>query len=484
MTMRPKRKRTVPTLTKRDATGGQVAATGLQFQTNVALAYLPGWLAHDGFSSMIVESMGDTEAKFFVPGAGFLQEFVEVKDYALSPAPFWKEIDRFIELDEASPNTYRRFVLVCDGVSPTLAPLVNALRRVRDPLKFYERQSPIGAASYSEYANNVKKLKRTDADARFLFDRVVVDTDLAAAKQNGASVFSTALCSSMGEYNAVATHGLHSAYVHLKDLIEKQMNQPITRQQLEATLRASLDATQCPSPRSVHMHTMIQDDDERHPTALRFKWAQFFGGEARSYPPQAEWDKAILGDLKSAKEWTVQNRSSRAIKLTGNRRLSTSFALGSVFSAVAGFSIEIESRGGEMWRTDDHSAPGTPEYPLRADVIPGTEPGLVLVLSIGRDICGQVKGCLASLGLEKATLLHLCSGHPIISAQQANLAVKLIKENCTDVLEQNRPGTIHLFLFGPAFLALLLGHRFNATAPVQCYEWVSSGRYDPSCRVG
>jgi SMODS-associated and fused to various effectors sensor domain len=35
---------------------------------------------------------------------------------------------------------------------------------------------------------------------------------------------------------------------------------------------------------------------------------------------------------------------------------------------------------------------------------------------------------------------------------------------------------------GPAFLALLLGHRINATAPIQSYEWVGSGKYVPTCR--
>jgi CBASS immunity sensor of nucleotide second messenger signals len=38
-----------------------------------------------------------------------------------------------------------------------------------------------------------------------------------------------------------------------------------------------------------------------------------------------------------------------------------------------------------------------------------------------------------------------------------------------------------LFFAGPAFLALFLGHRLNATARVQCYERVESGDYVPAC---
>jgi hypothetical protein len=42
---------------------------------------------------------------------------------------------------------------------------------------------------------------------------------------------------------------------------------------------------------------------------------------------------------------------------------------------------------------------------------------------------------------------------------------------------------VHLFFAGPAFLALFLGHRLNATAPIQCYERVSTGQYVPTCRL-
>ncbi|MBI4640000.1 MAG: SAVED domain-containing protein [Candidatus Tectomicrobia bacterium] len=42
---------------------------------------------------------------------------------------------------------------------------------------------------------------------------------------------------------------------------------------------------------------------------------------------------------------------------------------------------------------------------------------------------------------------------------------------------------IDLFFAGPASLALFLGHRLNATAPIQCYEHVSTGHYIATCRL-
>ena len=87
----------------------------------------PRWIHRDNR-----ESLGDVEAKFFVPGIGLRREFVEYKNHFLRPSEFWEEIGNFCEKDKHAPNSYQRFVLVCPSVSTELNPVVNALRRVRD----------------------------------------------------------------------------------------------------------------------------------------------------------------------------------------------------------------------------------------------------------------------------------------------------------------------------------------------------------------
>src|SRR5690349_10327354 len=104
-----KRRKGVPSLLEPESRGGDTADSGLSFQEQVTLAYLPAWLAQDGFTAIIREAIGDTEAKFFVPGHGFAIDLLEVKNHALPPAEFWREIERFQKLDGGAPGTFRRF---------------------------------------------------------------------------------------------------------------------------------------------------------------------------------------------------------------------------------------------------------------------------------------------------------------------------------------------------------------------------------------
>lgn len=56
-----------------------------------------------------------------------------------------------------------------------------------------------------------------------------------------------------------------------------------------------------------------------------------------------------------------------------------------------------------------------------------------------------------------------------------------LKELISQVLLDGKFTKIDLFFAGPSHVALFLGHRLNATAPIQCYEWVGSAKYVPTC---
>jgi hypothetical protein len=156
-------------------------------------------------------------------------------------------------------------------------------------------------------------------------------------------------------------------------------------------------------------------------------------------------------------------------------------AIGSALRAVAGFAIEVEGRGGEYLRTDDYATPETPAYPVREELKPGHGTRLVVTISIIRNIVAQVNSCLPRLGLEDQSQLLITSDQPIVSASQANLAVQNIKRSIENALQNTGCDEIHLFLAGPAFLAILLGHRLNAVSPIQCYEWAAPEHYLATC---
>lgn len=93
----------------------------------------------------------------------------------------------------------------------------------------------------------------------------------------------------------------------------------------------------------------------------------------------------------------------------------------------------------------------------------------------------EVDEYLQKQGLYDLPRLHIKGDASIVSPQQANLVTGKIKSLISENVVQSGAKQIDLFIASPAFLALFLGHRLNATAPVQCYERVAASQYVPTC---
>lgn len=471
------RAKLTPSLLEPEARGGDTAEGGFSFQENVVLARIPVWLAQGGFTSMIREAMGDVEAKFFLPGRGFVMEFVEAKNHVLSATEFWGEIKRFRQM-EASRGHYRWFTLVAEGLPKKLMPLVHGLRRIRDPYGFYEDGSAVKDNSFKEYVQIIRRLNHTERDARFLFEKVRLEVDQTAAQSHGEVMFTHALIKSIPEYQDLPAKTLGDIYRDIGTFVRNRKNQPIIRKELEAFMLKSPASAQSP----VLIHTAIQAESDNTP-GLRFEWAEFFGGEARAFPPPEVWNGKLLGELRETRDWIVQHRSTRRIRLTGNRRLSASLAIGSIFSAVAGFSIEMESRGGAWWATDAYPPLSAPSSPLISEFARNGGERLIVSMGVLKDIRSEVEAYRQNQGLANMPTLHLRGEQPIVSPEQANVTVGAIKSAILEALSRSGSKQIDLFFAGPAQVALFLGHRLNATASVQCYEWVSTDVYTPTCQL-
>lgn len=473
-----------PSLLENESRGGDINEGGISFQAEVVLSSIPKWMAMEGFTAMLREGMGDAEAKFFVPGRGFKKEFIEVKDHVVQPAKFWAEIDRFKQMESGSPGEYQWFTLASAGLSPDLRPLANSLRRIRGPYGFYDEDSPIMENSYEEYVQRVQKLGRSREDADFLFRKMLIEDDLSMHRSHGRAVFKQSLRDHLPYHREMPDRILEDIYAELSTFVQSRRNQTIARNELEQKLREKVPPNFQPLAQPVQLYTARDNEIDADTMELCFSWAPFFGGETRDYPPPEVWNKQLLGDLRETKDWILKHRRIRRISLSGNRRLSASFAIGSVFSAVSGFSVEMLYRG-EVWATDTHPNDETPAYPLLStgSFKNSTGERLVVSVSIVRDIADEVESDLKRHGLERTPVIHLKGESPIVSPQQANLAVREIKDLLSRALSITGARQLDLFFAGPAFLVLFLGHRLNATAPVQYYEQVASGRYVPTCRI-
>lgn len=475
-----------PSLLDRESRGGDVAGGGLSFQECVMMSYVPAWLAREGFEQMTWEAMGDVEAKFFVPGRPHTRELVEVKNHRVPPAEFWEEVRRFRDLDEGSPGTFRRFIFVSKELGEDVKRLKGVLERVRGPRSFYEG-TRIGKLSFAGYAETVVGMGRSDEDARFVFERVEIRDDLTTDEAQWRGVFSGELTSHFSEYEDLRDRTLRSVYEGLGDLLKFRRNRTVARAEIERRIRERIPAPDRPPVRPVVLRTAIEEEsgdaEDTIIRPLRFDWKDFFRGDDRSYPSPEEWDGRMLSELRQAKAFILRQRTTRRVRLIGSRRLSASLAIGAIFSAVAGFVVEMENRGGELWSTDAHPTVDTPAFPLAVggEVFPGER--LVVSVGVARDVAEEVERSLEALVLAGSPTLHLHSEGPVLSAEHANRAAKAIKDEIVDALSRSGSNYVDLFFAGPSPLALFLGHRLNATAKVRCYEWVSRDKYVPTCEL-
>ena len=465
------------------ATGGDNAEGGFQYQINWTIARIPIWLAQNGFTEMIREALGDVEAKFFNPSGGFQCEFVEYKNHLLTPSEFWKEIENFWEKDQQNPDVYQRFVLACTSVSDNLRRMINALRRVRDAYPFYDGAQQIQDPSYDGFVKIVKDLKQTKEMANFLFLKVHFEIDLTDAEDHPLELFRETLSNHFPTFEHFAMKVSRESYSRLLELVRSRKNQPIDRLELENAIWSGVAEKKIPEP-TIRIHTSHDENTNKdHDGCLKFDWKRFFGGTNRNFPPAEEWNRKVIGELQATKEWLIKTRRWRRICLSGHRRLSTSIAIGSTFSAVSGFTIGMETKDG-IWWTNSHAKENTPDYQWIQKSVDGKSTNEIAVgISILKDTANKEVERYLETQHFRGNQLYLFSNMALQSDAQANQAVKKVKSMIEELTSKTQAKKTHLFFAGPAHFALFLGHRLNTLGKIQCYERTQPNKYVPTVLI-
>ena len=464
------------------ATGGDIAEGGFRYQANLITAQIPIWLAEDGFTEMIRESLGDVEAKFFIPNVGLTREFVEYKNHLLQPKEFWGEVENFWEKDKHAPDSYQRFVLACTSISDGLKPIINALRRIRDAFPFYDGAKQIQDASYNDFVNRVKKQGKSKELADFLFSKVHFKIDLTDAEDCPRGLFREALFNHFPNFENFSAKISNEAYSCLVELISSRKNQSIYRHELEKAIWQEVPEKDRPES-TIKIHTLHDESINKGPDGcLQFGWTSFFGGSERNYPTPEEWNQKVISELCRTKEWIVSKNRKRHIHLSGHRRLSASIAIGSIFSAVSGFTIGMEIRDG-VWWTNSHAKEDTPDYHWQQSTDGKSTDEIAVGISILKDSANEeVKRYLQTEHFH-GRQLYLYSDMVLQSDAQTNRAVQKAKSMIQEFVSKSQAKKIHLFFAGPAQFALFLGHRLNTIGKIQCYEWTSPNAYVPTVLI-
>lgn len=461
-----------------ESRGGDTAEGGFTFQDNMLISFIPKWLSQECFWEMIREALGDSEAKFFSPRVGETREFVEFKNHQVTSSQFWSEIDRFWNLEKAAPDLYTRFVLVCRGVSAPVGRVLNAMRRIRDAFPFYSKcGKEIQESSLQNLISIVKKLGGSKEKAIFLFLKVWIESEAQDVNNLGLEVFCAELIKAFPECGNLAGNVLRRSYYSLKNLLKEKKNKPITRAELENALWSDMPDDVRGDKTPVKTLITIKPTSYKINHEILFEWGEFFG-EGRKFPPPDEWIR-LLDELRATRSWIESVRRSNRIALSGIYRISWALSFGHVFSAVAGYNIDMEYRG-QIWSTDDF---GATRYKWDEKIL-GNSQSNEIAMSIGiiRDIQKDVNDYLAKQGDSERIQLILNSKKPILSAADAIIAAHEAKLALIRILMITKARVVHLFMAVPAHFALFFGHHLNATAIIQFYEWSFSGNYIPSIR--
>ena len=329
----------------------------------------------------------------------------------------------------------------------------------------------------TDFKKLVAKLTDEDEDisSKFLINKV----NICVAETDGDGAYRKNILRYFPEFDNCAGTVVSEGLSRLRHLIHTKKDGPISRETIEGCLYGVDGAPALPpinvafeQPRSAEQRPVV------------FNMDRFFDFDAQRYPTIQDWKEVLLPELKEARKQIEEYRQIRTVRMR-KHAISSALAFGWIFSAVAGFEIEIEHNG-KVWTTDAHSNEGVPDYD--SCIVTSINPEMQhLVVSIGilKDISSDVDSFLAGTCLEQTSRLNVVGQRPIACSQQANAIVNKFKLAIAETVQSLPAGaTIHLFYAGPIHFAAFLAHRLNALAPVQCYEWNNMTRsYLPACQL-
>jgi hypothetical protein len=205
--------------------------------------------------------------------------------------------------------------------------------------------------------------------------------------------------------------------------------------------------------------------------------ARSFSGGKAGFPREAAWTADLLGPLGLTAKWLRSAGVSR-ISISGSYRLTTAFVMGWSFRSAIGFELELPTRDG-AWATDDRPGSGDalPDWRIiQPSVL--TVDRLVVCVGVLRDPRLELRH------LPENAILSFFLDAPVTSGRMAQRSVSLIKHEVDSAARRLNPKAIDFYFAGPAALAGMLGHRWNAMPRTQLHEYVAESRlYLPTAAV-
>lgn len=237
-------------------------------------------------------------------------------------------------------------------------------------------------------------------------------------------------------------------------------------------------------PRATVVVQGIDHNSRALGATVSLDWVALFHGDhprtGRQLRDPGLWNSRLWVEMEAAERGLRELGFNRVV-LDGPMRLPAWFAVGAVFADTCGMRVECQ-QGGARWATD------TPLGDIPVDVSPPIDLGggaeLAVAVSVTNDVLPDVLTYLRGAELPVGRFMHIAvSPKPSRTAiPDAACAMGLaleVRKRVREHVRETGATKVHLFLSGPAGVALFLGHVWNRLPPTQIYEDLSPG-YSPA----
>ena len=225
-----------------------------------------------------------------------------------------------------------------------------------------------------------------------------------------------------------------------------------------------LELQASPAKTLVSVATLVPDRMAEE-AAYAIDWVDRFDG-ADAFEKRRPRFPATWAELQTEIEVIPERLgAASAVGVTGSMRLATAFAVGASMRMVTGTEVSILQRG-ELWNSSTpYDAPIEPRVVVHEL---GFGDDIAIAVEVSTPISADVLAFIERAGIRVARLVVLspASGpkdNAVAGSSDANALAVGIRDAAR--YHAGLGPQAHLFLAGPAGLALLLGHRWNRVAP-------------------
>lgn len=468
------------TLLSRAATGGVVARVGFEYQDSYVLVNLPRWVAQGAFSEIISEVVGDVEVCYFTL-TGTKRVFFEAKNHVLTSVSFWKELQQFKTVFDASDGLYTRFVLVAPGLPGPLSPLFNELARIKGQGASFKAGDQLLIDARAKFIKRVTGENQSSEMAQFILDYVEFEEFDAAA---AATRFSGELLKALPCFEQLSGARIRTVQEKWSALVHRSFKKGVTRLELEEALLEALPETErsvwLDQPSELVLVRGVASESAPGPYAAALDVSAYTGAQ-RSSLTAADWAN-LVSSANRIGDFLISSRVRKRIRLTSELRMSAAVVIGAALKATRGHVLSLCHRE-STYGLHIHERLENQTYFSR-EVVDGQGKEGVICIQIGGDNRADMLNALERLDLETAPQLHLETVGAVPDVQTLNTAVHQAKTAVAEFRTDGQLTVLHLFIKAPSFFAMALGHRFNGLCDTQLYDWngtsyIATGRISP-----